>query len=411
MGPSDLSVTLTNGAEIEPHSAKVEAALDKIIAAAQKAGKIAGLYCVNAERAVAWRSAAFASWRSAAISPCCAPAPRHNSRRSRADAVGRLATLLIAGLVVATSVNMALGQSQSYPNRPVTIVVAGAAGGGGDFTARLVGEGLSRALGQQFVVENRTGANGNVAATYVSRAVPDGYTLLLGYSGSHVANPALYKTLQWDPVKSFAPVALAIKAPHAIVAYKDLPVANLTEFLAYAKAHPGQVNFGSAGVGSIQHIGGEQMARMIGTKKVHVAYRGGAPAVNDLLAGTIQLLITTPPSIVGNLGPVSIRGLAMASKTRHPMLPELPTTAEAGLPGFQLDAWFAFYAPAGTPQPAIDVLAAEIEKIVKSADFKRRAEESGTYAVYMSPAELGDFTRSELAYWSDVIKKAGITLE
>jgi tripartite-type tricarboxylate transporter receptor subunit TctC len=302
-------------------------------------------------------------------------------------------------------------QGQTYPTRPVTIVVPGAAGGGGDFTARLVGEQISRALGQQFVIENKPGANGNLAALTVARAAPDGYTLLLAYSGSHVANPALFKNNQWDPIKSFTPVALAIKAPHAMVAKKDLPAANLREFIAYAKQNPGKINFGSAGPGSIQHIGGEQLARLIDTKMVHVAYRGGALAMNDLLAGSIELLITTPPPVVGHLRGGSVKGLAIASKVRHPMLPDLPTTAEAGLPGFELDAWFGFYAPAGTPQPIVDRLAAEIEKIVKSDDFKRRAEESGTYAVYMSPMELAAFTRTELVYWSDMIKQLGITLD
>src|SRR5215468_11296314 len=219
-------------------------------------------------------------------------------------------------------------QAQTYPTRPVTIVVPGAAGGGGDFTARLVGEQLSKALGQQFVFENN----------------------------------------QWDPIKSFAPVALAIKAPHAMVAKKDLPAANLLEFIAYAKQNPGKINFGSAGPGSIQHIGGEQLARLIGTKMVHVAYRGAALAMNDLLAGSIELLITTPPPVVGHLRAASVKGLAIASRVRHPMLPDLPTAAEAGLPGFELDAWFGFYAPSGTPQPVVDRLAAEIETIVKSDD-------------------------------------------
>src|SRR5262245_27066435 len=190
---------------------------------------------------------------------------------------------MLAAAFVAASCSLGLAQSQAYPSRPVTIVVPGAAGGGGDFTARLVGEQLSKALGQQFVIENKPGANGNLAALTVARAAPDGYTLLLAYSGSHVANPALFKNNQWDPIKSFTPVALAIKAPHAMVATKDLPATNLLEFIAYAKQNPGKINFGSAGPGSIQHIGGEQLARLIGTKMVHVAYRGGALAMEDIL--------------------------------------------------------------------------------------------------------------------------------
>jgi tripartite-type tricarboxylate transporter receptor subunit TctC len=320
-------------------------------------------------------------------------------------------TMVSAAVAALVAALPGTAAAQTYPTRPVTIVVPGAAGGGGDFTARLVGEQLSKALGQQFVVENKPGANGNLAALTVARAAPDGYTLLLAYSGSHVANPALFKTIQWDPIKSFTPVALAIKAPHAIVVKKDLPAADLRAFVTYAKQNPGKINFGSSGPGSIQHIGGERLAQLIDTKMVHVSYRGAAPAMNDLLSGSIELLITTPPSVVGHLRAGSVKGLAIASKVRHPMLADLPTTAEAGLPGFELDAWFGIYAPAGTPQPVVDRLAAEIETIVRSEDFKRRAEDSGTYAVYLSPAELAEFTRTELVYWSNMIKQLGISLD
>jgi tripartite-type tricarboxylate transporter receptor subunit TctC len=315
--------------------------------------------------------------------------------------------MLLAAPFLATP---ALAQAP-WPSRAVTIVVPAAPGGGGDFTARLLGDALGRPLGQPVVVENRVGGNGNVAATYVARSPADGYTLLLAYSGSHVANPALYRNLPWDPVRSFDPVALLTTAPHVIVVRNSLPVRNLAELIAYARQHPGGLTYATSGAGSIQHIGTEQFARMIGASFVHVPYRGAGPAMNDLIAGNIDMIITTPPAIVGQVQSGTVRALAIASHTRHPMLPDLPTTAEAGLPGFELEAWFGLYAPAGTPGPVITRLADEIGTIVRSAEFRRRAEESGTYATFMAPEELATFTRHELEHWSGLIREIGVTLD
>jgi tripartite-type tricarboxylate transporter receptor subunit TctC len=302
-------------------------------------------------------------------------------------------------------------QAQTYPTRPVTIVVPAAPGGTTDFTARLLAEAYTKAFGQQFVVENKSGASGNLGNTQVARAAPDGYTLLLAYSGYQVTNPALYQNLAWDPLKSFAPVALAITAPHVVLVRKDLPVRSLAEFIAYARQHAGKINYASSGLGSIQHIGAEQLGLLSDIKMVHVPYRGAGPAMNDLLAGTVDLFITTPPSAVGHIHAGTVRALAMAGKQRHPMLPDVPTSTEAGLAGFDLEAWFAVYAPAGTPQPLIARLAGATEAIVKSENFRERAEQAGAYATYLPPAELGKLTESELAYWSAVIRKAGITGE
>jgi tripartite-type tricarboxylate transporter receptor subunit TctC len=264
---------------------------------------------------------------------------------------------------------------------------------------------------ERFVVENRVGGSGNVATTAVARAAPDGYTLLLAYSGSHVANPALFPNLSWDPVRSFAPVALVLRAPHVIVVRKDLPVRNLEELGEHARRNPGRLTYASSGAGTIQHIGGEQLARIVGAPMVHVPYRGAGPAMNDLVAGNIDLMITTPPAVVGLLRDGSIRALAVASGGRHPMLPEVPTTAEAGLPAFELEAWFGIYAPAGTPQPVVDKLSAEIRRVTGTPEFRRRCEESGTYAAYLNPTELAAFTASELTYWSDLIHRLGIRPE
>lgn len=314
-------------------------------------------------------------------------------------------------LTIAAGATRALAQEVRYPERSVTLVVPAAPGGGGDFTARLLGDALTRSLGQAFVVENRVGGSGNVAALAVARAAPDGYTLLLAYSGTHVANPALFPNLGWDPVRSFAPVALVLRAPHVIVVRKDLPVRTLAELAEHARRNPGRLNYASSGAGTIQHIGGEQLAQLVGAPMVHVPYRGAGPAMNDLVAGNIDLMITTPPAVVGLVRDGSIRALAIASSSRHPMLPDVPTTAEAGLPAFELEAWFGIYAPMGTPQHVVDKLSAEIRLVTETAEFRRRCEESGTYAAYMNPMELALFTASELTYWSDLIHRLGIRPE
>jgi tripartite-type tricarboxylate transporter receptor subunit TctC len=263
-------------------------------------------------------------------------------------------------------------------------------------------------MGKPFVVENRAGAGGNIAATHVARAQADGYTLLLAYSGTHVANPALYSNLQWDPIKSFTPVALLITSPQVIVVSNKMPAKTLAEFVAYAKANPAKVNYASSGNGTVQHIGSELLAFRTDTKMVHVPYKGAGAALTDVLSGQVELLITTPPAVVSHIRAGTLRPLAIASKTRHPMLPDVPTTSQAGVKDVELDAWFAIYAPIGTPAPVVNRLVGEIEKAVKGADFKRRAEEAGTYATFMGPADLDKLTRSELTYWSDIIKKLGI---
>ena len=316
----------------------------------------------------------------------------------------------IAALAFAISFDVPAADS-GYPDRPVTIVVPASPGGGGDFAARLLADGLTKAVGQSFVVENRAGAGGNIAATHVANARPDGYTLLLAYSGTHVANPALFSNLQWDPIKSFTAVGLAITAPQVIVVGKDVPARSLKDLVDYAKANPGKLDYATSGTGTVQHIGTELLALRTGTKMVHVPYRGAGAAMTDLLSGQIDVIITTPPAVVAHIRSGAVRALAIASKTRHPMLPEVPTTSEAGVDDIELDAWFGVYAPAGTPAAIIERLAGEVGKVVTSPDFKRRAEAAGTCATFKAPADFDAFTRSELLYWSDVIKTVGIKVE
>jgi tripartite-type tricarboxylate transporter receptor subunit TctC len=325
--------------------------------------------------------------------------------------------LLGTALAVATSVAsfsfapQATVAAETYPDRPVTLVVPAAAGGTTDIVARLIAEGVTKELGQQFIVDNKGGASGNIGIRTVARAEPDGYTLLLTFSGYQVTNPSLFKKLEWDPIKSFVPVALTAKAPFLIIARKDLPANTLQEFIAYAKQKPDEVTYASSGQGSLQHIGAEQLQQLTGTKMIHVPYKGAGPAMIDLLGGVVDIYITSPPSAAGHLKNGGVKGLAMAAPERHPMLPDIPTAAEAGVPGLELVSWYAVYAPAGAPQDIVDRLASAMEKIATSEDYRQKIQEQGAYATFMGPQELGEFTKAELAHWSEVIKKAGITLE
>jgi hypothetical protein len=315
----------------------------------------------------------------------------------------------------ATAVAMLLGQSAlaqgKFPERTITIVVPSAPGGSTDFTARLIAEPLSRALGQPVVVENKAGASGNIGNQQVAKAKPDGYTLLLAYSGYQVGNPHLFKKAGWDPIKDFAPVAMLTRAPQVVAARGNLPVNNLRELVAFAKANPDKLNYASSGNGSSQHIAGELFKQMTGTSLTHVPYKGAGPAVQDLLGGQVDLFFTTPASVVSHIKADKLKGLAVTSNARMSSLPQVPTTRESDLKDFTLDSWFALYAPAGTPNEVVQQLNNEIVKILASPDVKKKAEDAGTMVEHMGPAQLGEYTRKELAYWGRVIQDAKISAD
>lgn len=298
-----------------------------------------------------------------------------------------------------------------FPQRPVTLVVPTAPGGSTDFTARLVVDQLSRALGQPVVVDNKPGASGNIGNQIVARAKPDGYTLLVSYSGYHVGNPHLFKQAGWDPIKDFAPVAMMTRAPQVIALSPKVPANTLQELIAYAKANPGRLNYASSGNGSIQHIAGELFKQLTGTFITHIPYRGSGPAVQDLLGGQVDMFITTPAGVVSQVQAGKLKAVAVTSKQRLTSLPNVPTAAESGLSGYELDSWFALYAPAGTPTEIVQQLNAEIGKIILSPEARKKAEDSGTAVETMTPQQLAAFTKKELDYWGKVIKGANITLE
>ena len=298
-----------------------------------------------------------------------------------------------------------------FPQRPITLVVPTPPGGSTDFTARLIAEPLTRALGQSIIVDNKPGASGNIGNQFVARSKPDGYTLLMAYSGYQVGNPHLFKDAGWEPIKDFVPVAMVTRAPQVVVIHHALPVNTLQELVAYAKKNPGKLNYASSGNGSIQHIAGELFKQLTGTFITLIPYGGSGPAVQDLLAGTVDLHITTPASVVAHIKSGRLRALAVTSPKRLTSLPDVPTATEAGLKGYDLDSWFALYAPAGTPAAVVQQINAEVNKILQTPEVRKKAEDSGTTVEAMTPAQLGEFTRKELDYWGNVIKSAKITAD
>ncbi|HYF05983.1 MAG TPA: tripartite tricarboxylate transporter substrate binding protein [Acetobacteraceae bacterium] len=302
-------------------------------------------------------------------------------------------------------------QSAAWPSRPITILVPNPPGGGTDFAARLYADGLSQALGQPVVIENRPGANGNIAIQAAARATPDGHTLLLQYSGYHAGNPAMMRNLTWDPVRDLVLVGMATIAPHVILTAPSVPANTLSEFIAWVRARPGAVNYASSGNGSIQHIAGVLFARAIGTEMVHVPYRGAAAALQDVAGGRVEMFITTPSSAIGLVQGGRIRALAMASGSRAAAMPDVPTATEAGLPGFALDAWFAFATQSGVPRPVQERLNAEFRRLAETPAVRQRAQEGGATTRAMTLAELDALAREEIRTLGDVIRGANITIE
>jgi tripartite-type tricarboxylate transporter receptor subunit TctC len=320
-------------------------------------------------------------------------------------------TLITAVGVAALAAHPALRAQGAWPQRPITLVVPSAPGGTTDFTARLVADSLQRALGQPVVIDNKPGASGNIGNQFVAKARPDGYTLLVAYSGFQVGNPHLFPNAGWDPIKDFTPVVMMTRAPQVIAINGNLKANTVAELVALAKASPGKLNYASSGNGSIQHIAGELFKQLTGTFITHIPYRGAGPAVQDLIGGQVDLFTTTPASVVQHVKSGKLKALAVSSATRLAALPQVPTAAEAGLKGFTLDSWFALYGPAGLPAEVVQTLNTEIGKILALPDIRRRAEEAGTTVEFMSPAQLADYTRKELDHWGKVIKSSKITAD
>ena len=313
--------------------------------------------------------------------------------------------------IAAAAVVTSTAHAQSYPSRAVTIVVASAPGGTTDFTARLLGDSLSKALKQNVLVDNRPGGSGNIGSQLAARAKPDGHTMLMQYSGYHATNPWLFKNLGWNPVKDFSGVGMCLVAPHLFVAHPSLPVKNLADLARLARTSGGSLTYATSGVGSIQHIGTEMFLQRIKGRMLHVPYKGAGPAVIDLLAGHVAVFNTTPPSVVNHVRAGKLRALAYLSKERHPTMPEIPTSAEAGAPGYEVESWFALFAPTGTPRETLERLSTEVARIIESPEFRRKAEEQGAFAKTMDGKTLDAYVLQEVEAWGKVIKAANITME
>ena len=316
----------------------------------------------------------------------------------------RLSAALL-GTILCTAV-----LAQTFPSKPITLVVPNPPGGFVDASARILSDSLAKVTAQPVVVDNRGGGSGNVAYSAVARATPDGYTLLNSYSAYHVGNPNLTPKLPWAQ-KDFVPVALITVATNVITTHPSIPAKNLAEFINYLKANPGKVSYASQGNGSLSHIGTEMFKLQTQTSMVHIPYRGSGPALQDVLSGQVQVFITTPPSVMGQVQVGKLKGLAVAGKARHPGMPNVPTTAEAGLKGFELEAWVGIFAPAGTPPDVVSKLSAAIKTALELPETKTRADGAGVELRYMAPAALDALVKKDTDFWAKTIKSAGIKPE
>jgi tripartite-type tricarboxylate transporter receptor subunit TctC len=322
--------------------------------------------------------------------------------------VMRLSRLATIGALALIAVTTARGQSADYPNRPIKMIVGFAAGGGTDVVARIMAQKMSEILHQTIVVENRTGASGMIAAQDVAKADPDGYALMMGSQTTFAVAPHLYRKVTVDPQKDFAGVALTGASPLVLVVNPSFAAHSVTDVITMARADPGKINFGTGGLGTTPHMTAELFEHDAGIKLVHVAYRGEAGAINDLLAGQIPLMFANLSAVMGNIKGGTLRALAVTSAKRSPSVPEVPTVAELALPGFAAETWFGIVAPAGTPTEIRAKLNAAAREALERDDTRARFAELGMTTGSSSPEELDAYIKSEIAKWSQVITDANI---
>jgi len=321
--------------------------------------------------------------------------------------IRRLVTILAASVLLAFAWN---AHAQTYPARQVTIIVPFPAGGSADTMARLIGQYLSERLGQPFVVENKPGAGGNLGTDFVAKAAPDGYTFLLAPSSIAIA-PSLYSRLPFDPNKDFAPVALIGSQPMIVVVYPGFPAKSIAELVALAKQKPGEISYASAGNGSTNHLAVELFKNMTGVEMLHVPYRGNPLAVVDVIAGRVPVFFDFVLTGLPHVREGKVRALATTGAHRSPVLPDVPTVAEAGVPGFEASTWFGLYAPAGTKPDVIAKLNREILAVLALPNVKERLSTLGVDVIAEGPDSLAALTKSDLAKWGPIIEKAGIKLD
>lgn len=314
---------------------------------------------------------------------------------------------LIACSIAAFGAQAAHAQSDNYPSRPIRFIVPLPAGGGADLVARLVAERLGKSLGQQVLVDNRAGGGTVIGADLAAKSAPDGYTLLLGTATTHAINASLVKKLPYDPIKDFSPISLVAVLPQIIVAHPSLPANTLKELIALARKQPGEIFFASTGNGSANQLGAEMLKSVARINVVHVPYKGAAPSVTDLLAGQVQFMFTTMPPVLPHVKSGRLKALAVANAKRTALLPDLPTTAEAGAPGVEASSWNGVLARAGTSQAIIARLQSEITTIMAQADMRDRLAAAGVEPLSNTPEEFAKYIASETARYAQVVAASG----
>ena len=301
--------------------------------------------------------------------------------------------------------------AQTWPTKPIRFISPCAPGGGADITSRVIAQKLHDALGQPVLVDNRGGAGGMIGVDLGAKAPPDGYTLVLGTIGPIAINPSLYAKMPYDPIKDLVPVTLAADALNVLVVHPALPVKNVKELIALGKARPNELNFASSGPGATDHLAGELFNMLTGTKMVHVPYKGGAPAMLDLMSGNVQIIFSTVSTAIGQIKGGKIRALGMTGIKRFVLMPELPTIAEAGVPQFAVNNWYGVFVPAGTPKEIVARLNTEIVKVLNLPDAKQRLLESGIEATPSTPEQFATYILAETRKWAKVVKDANIKVE
>jgi tripartite-type tricarboxylate transporter receptor subunit TctC len=310
------------------------------------------------------------------------------------------------------SIALAYGSAtaQSYPARPVRLIVPFPAGGGNDTIARTVGGKLGAMLGQQFVIDNRPGAGGSLGAELAARALPDGYTLFLGGVGSHAINPSLHAKLGYDPIRDFAPISLIAESPMVVVVTLSLPVKSVKELIALAKSRPGEINFASLGIGSSTHLAVELFMTMTGADMAHIPYNQ-SPPLTFLIAGQVQVMFSSAVRMLPQVRAGRLRAIAVTGATRSQAMPEIPTVAESGVPGYETSSWYGILAPAKTPQAIITALSTDIARIVNMPDVNKQLIAEASDPVGGSPAEFTAKIKHEIARWRDVVRRSGLRVD
>lgn len=315
---------------------------------------------------------------------------------------------LLLGSLLALS--MSTGMAQTYPNKPVKLIAPFAPGGFTDVVARILGQRLSIAMGQQFVVENKPGAGSIIGTDFVAKAAPDGYTLVI-VSATHVISPWIYKNLPYDPIKSFTPVSKLVDSAYVLLINPKVPAHNVKEFIALAKAAPDTIHYASSGNGSSQHLMGGLFVSMTGAKLVHVPYKGSSGAATDLIAGVVESSFAGVPNALAQVPQGRLKALAVTTAKRVPQLPDVPTLQEAGVPGYDASVWLALLAPAGTPPDIVNKLNAEVAKAMNSPETKKALYTAGVEVSLSSPEGMSEYMVQELSRWGKVVKDTGIKIE